>query len=308
VKLAALRDFMTVAERGSLRGAARHLGVAQPALSRTIRELEKELGVVLFERDVRGVRLTPGGEAFLRRASSVHHNLLRAQEELDQLRGQARGHINVSLSSVSQMTLLSRALKPFRARYPGVVVDVLDAVFPQVENALMSGKIDCYIGPLAEDVPEELRVERLFDNQRVVVARKGHPLAHARSLAELADAEWITGSITHAEEEEVGPLFARHGLAPPRLALKTYSAIGIFTALVHADMLMLLALQWLQAPHWRDLLARIPVREALPASPPVCLVHRSGLALTPAAEHFCTLIREAAVQRETPIERFVTTA
>ena len=68
MKLTHLRDVVAVAERGSLRAAARHLGIAQPAITRSIREIERELGVVLFERRARGVVLTPMGEVFMRRA------------------------------------------------------------------------------------------------------------------------------------------------------------------------------------------------------------------------------------------------
>ena len=65
MKLAALRDFIAVAERGSLRAAARALGNTQPAISRNIRELEKELGTTLFERYATGVRLTPMGQVWI---------------------------------------------------------------------------------------------------------------------------------------------------------------------------------------------------------------------------------------------------
>ena len=71
MKLSALRDFLAVAERGSLRAAARHVSGSQPAMSRSIQELERELGVVLFERSPNGVQLTPMGLVFLRRASTV---------------------------------------------------------------------------------------------------------------------------------------------------------------------------------------------------------------------------------------------
>ena len=66
MKLNQLRNIMAIAERGSLRGAARHLGLAQPALSRSLQELERELGVQLFERRARGMMLTPMGEALVR--------------------------------------------------------------------------------------------------------------------------------------------------------------------------------------------------------------------------------------------------
>ena len=71
MKLNAIRDFLAVAERGSLRAAARQVGGSQPAMSRSIQELERELGVALFQRTAGGVRLTTMGEVFLDRKSVV---------------------------------------------------------------------------------------------------------------------------------------------------------------------------------------------------------------------------------------------
>ena len=70
MKLNQLRDIVAVAERGSLRAAARHLAVAQPALTRSVRDLERELGAPLFERRARGMSLTAMGVAFVRRANA----------------------------------------------------------------------------------------------------------------------------------------------------------------------------------------------------------------------------------------------
>ncbi|WP_428422878.1 LysR family transcriptional regulator [Methylibium sp.] len=298
MKLNSLRDFLTVAERGSLRAAARSLGVAQPALTRSIQELERELGVVLFERRARGVHLTPMGEVFQRRAASVRSDLRRAQEEIDQLRGETHGHLTVCLSSVPHIALLPNALRPFRTRYPKVMLNVIDAVFPRVEASLLDGTIDCYIGPPPEEIPGETAMEKLFDNTRVILGRKGHPLAHARSLRELVDAEWITTSITHKAEEELGPLFAKHGLPAPKLVMQAQSALSFLVAMAYSDMLMMLPVQWVQFPLWRDVLAVIPVEEVLPA-PPVCILYRTGLPLTPAAEYFCDMMRRASMHMHT---------
>ena len=99
LKLSALRDFLAVAERGSLRAAARQLGNTQPAISRSIQELERELGLALFERRSTGVTLTPMGEVFLRRASAVNNELQRATDELNQMRGAVNGRLTVAMSS-----------------------------------------------------------------------------------------------------------------------------------------------------------------------------------------------------------------
>ena len=292
MKLNALRDFVAVAERGSLRAAARQLEIAQPSLTRSIQELEKELGVVLFERRAKGVSLTPMGEVFLRRSKAVRSELRRAQDEIDQLRGELHGEIRMCLSSVPHMALLPHALAPFRQRYPHVKLDIIDALLPSVENDLKDGTVDFYIGPSFDNIPGELCVEKLFDNPRVILGRKGHPLCNARSLSDLTHAEWVTTSITHRPEEELAPLFARYGLPPPKIVIQAHSALSFFFSVAHSDLLMMLPIQWTQVPQFRDALQRIHVVEHLP-TPPICIVQRIGLPLTPAAEYFCDMVRRA---------------
>ena len=298
VKFSALRDFLAVAERGSLRAAARLLGSAQPAISRSIQELERELGVVLFERRPTGVRLTPMGAVFLRRASAVRNELRLAQEELDQLRGETQGRLTVALSSVPHVALLPNALRPFRTRYPHVTIDIIDAVYPTIEADLKESRVDCYFGPAPSEVAPELTVEKLFDNTRLIVGRTGHPLAQARSLRDLVDAEWITTSITHIAEEELGPLFEQNGLPAPKLVLQAHSTLTFLVALSYSDLLMMLPMQWTKSPLLRHAVQPIHVHELLPA-PPICLVRRNGLQLTPAAEYFCDMMRRAVLHMGT---------
>ena len=289
-----LRDVLAVAEHGSLRAAARHLDIAQPALTRSIRELERDLGATLFERQSRGVAVTPAGERFVRRAKAAQSELRRAREEVAQMQGGTRGTVAACLSSVPHIALLPHALRPFRERFPEVHLDLIDGVFPTIESSLRDGALDFYIGPVPGRLPGAgLLVEKLFDNTRVIVARKGHPLARARSLGELTDAEWITTSITHKADEELSPLFAEHGLPAPRLALQSHSALTFVVALVYSDLLMMLPVQWLDFALTREALQKINVAEPLPA-PPICIVRRAGLPLTPAAEYFCDMIRRAA--------------
>jgi LysR family transcriptional regulator of abg operon len=275
MKFNSLRDFLAVAERLSVRAAARQLGLAQPAMTRSIQELAKELGVVLFERRAKGVVLTPMGEVFLRRAKAVRSELERAQDELDQMRGETQGRIRMCLSRVAHMALLPNALGPFRKRFPDVTLEVLDAVLPQVENELKDGTIDVYFGPTYGEISTELVAEKLFGNQRIVLGRKGHPLADAQSLRDLTGAEWATSSITHKAEDELSPVFQRYGLPPPKIVVQAHSALTFFFTVASSDLLMMLPIQWCQAPLFRDALQRIHVAEPLYA-PPICIVKRTG--------------------------------
>jgi DNA-binding transcriptional LysR family regulator len=294
VKLHQFRDVVAIAERGSLRAAARHLGLAQPALTRSVHELERELGVPLFERQSRGMVLTPMGEVFVRRANAVLGEVRRTRDEVEQLQGGVRGSVSAGLSSVPHIAMLPHALRPFRARYPKVRLNLIEGPYPALEAGLRDGSIDLYIGPRPEAVAPGLADEKLLDNFLTILGRKGHPLAKARSLADLAEAEWATTSVTHKAEEELGDLFARHHLPPPRLTLQSHSALTLIVSLAYSDLLAMVPVQWTSFPLTAQALAPIDVKEILPA-PPIVMVRRAGLPLTPAAEFFADLMRRPYV-------------
>jgi DNA-binding transcriptional LysR family regulator len=294
MKLHQIRNLLAIADQGSVRAAARHLDVSQPQLTRSMQELEHELGVTLFERGARGVVLTQAGQRFLVRARTISSEVRRAHEEIAQLQGDTAGTLQVCMSTVPHIALFPYALKEFRARYPHVVMDLRDGVFPNAEPLLKSGTLDCYIGP-APDLPpgSDLIVEKLFDNTRVIMCRRGHPLSGAKSLKDLKDAEWATTSVTHKAYEELGPLFAQHGLPAPKLVLRAHSTLTYITAVAYSDLLLMLPVQWADFEITRNALDIIKVKEPLPAAP-ICIVRRGDLPLTPAAEYFCDMVRRAS--------------
>jgi DNA-binding transcriptional LysR family regulator len=241
--------------------------------------------------------LTPMGEAFVRRANAVLSEMRRARDEVEQLHGGTRGSVVAGLSIVPHLAMLPRALRPFRQRYPNVELHLIEGLYPTLEAGLKDGSVDLYIGPQPErPPPAELTQEKLFDNTRVILGRKGHPLQKARSLRDLVDAEWVTTSITHRAEEEMGELFARHGLPSPRLALQTQSALTLMVALAYSDVLAMVPVQWTKFDLTAQALLPIPVKETLPAAP-IVLVRRAGLPLTPAAELFVDLMRRGGPRR-----------
>jgi LysR family transcriptional regulator, regulator of abg operon len=295
LKLNHLRHLIVVAERGSIRSAARHLGSAQPAITRSIHVIERELGTAVFERKAKGMILTAAGEIFLRRAITVQEELRRAREEIDQFAGRTGGLVSIGLSTASHIALLPYALERFKEKYPSVFLDISEGLLPAMERGLQNGSVDFYVGPLTESpTSKEFTVEKLFDNVRLIFGRKDHPLAGARTLKELSSAKWIGTSVTVASDAELGPLFARAGLPPPRIEIQAHFALTMIMAAASSDLLTMLPQQWRHSPLTTALLHTFEITESLPAAP-ICIVRRARLPLTPAAEYFCDMMRRAAL-------------
>lgn len=182
---AGLRYFSAVARRGSFREAAEDLHIAQSALSRQIQRLEADFGVPLFERHARGVRLTSGGEIFLRYARSSMRQVERVRSELDALKGLRRGTIAIqSIESLVQH-LLPRAIARFSERHPGISFAVTIDGSDHIVAAVREGRTD--IG-LVFHSPAESDLQAAFKVREPMVALMSprHPLA-GRSRISLAD-------------------------------------------------------------------------------------------------------------------------
>jgi LysR family transcriptional regulator, regulator of abg operon len=294
MKLSQLRAVVAVAEHGSLRAAARSLGTAQPTLTRSLLELERELGAPLFERRSSGMVETALGRAFVRRAVTILNDVRRARDEFDQLRGSTGGTVTIGLSIAAHFSLLPKALLPFRRQFPNVHLHIIEGFYPTLEHGLQDGTIDLSIGPdPGLRLPTILRKETLLRNRRAVICRNKHPLLHARSLRELVDAEWISTSITPRAENEIGDLFKGYGLPEPKLALRSQSALTLLTCLANSDLLAMAPTQWLESALASRVLTTINVKEEL-AAPPLIVVTRSDVPLAPAADFLLTLFKRAA--------------
>lgn len=290
-----IRNMVAVAERGSLRSAARFLGVTQPSITRSIRELEHELGVPLFERRVTGMTLTEMGKALVRRGTAIQHEVRRVHSEIDQLKGHRTGTVTIGLSTVAHIALLPRVIGGFEKRNPGVRLRITEGLFPAAERELLDGVMDFYVGPLGSAVrPPEMVVEPLFDNQRMVFARRGHALADATSIHELTDARWAVDALTLVGGDEMSGLFAEHGAPPPLVVVSGQTSISTIMTVIGSDLLAALPQQWAPILEMTGQVVRLPIREKLAAAT-MCLVSRAGLPLTPVAQHLADLFRRAAI-------------
>lgn len=294
VKLSALECLVAVVDTGSIHAAARKAGVSQPALTKVLRALEEELGVQLVVRTTRGSAPTEYGRALYRRARIVAGEIGRARQEIGQMRGRMAGEVAFSVAPVATLGLLPAAVREFRRLHPAVKLRIFDGPLPAAIAQLRGGEIELALGSLTRHWPKrEFRIERLLSYETAVVARPAHPLAGARSLKELAGADWAhagaRGSVGIFTEET----FAQHGLTPPQPALECGSFAALLAVLASDDLLAMLPRPFVELPQLKGVLVRVPVREKTAASA-IGLVSRADAPLTPAAQALAEQIRIAA--------------
>jgi LysR family nitrogen assimilation transcriptional regulator len=206
MELRSLQYFVQIADEGSISRAAGKLGVAQPALTRRIKQLETELGAQLLTRLPRGVRLTGPGRDFLEQARKVLVQVSRAR---DQVRGNARalrGRIVLGTSPTLAPLLLPGCVARARQQCPGIELKVVEGFTPQLLDALLAGRMDLAV---MTNPPRSaaLALTPLFSEPLVVVsAPVARGLRPAYSLAELARTPLImsVGLRALAEEQLAG--------------------------------------------------------------------------------------------------------
>lgn len=170
--------FLAVAEHGTITGAAEARNISQPALSKTIADLEQRLGARLFERMGRRTVLSPEGEGFRRYATMAVRSLEAGVEVLN---GPARKDVIVVglLPTVAGGLFPSVSLE-FLSLHRDVQISVLTGPNDYLLNRLRAGEIDLMVGrmPAAADMAG-LNFELLFEDRIVLTARKGHPMQGA---------------------------------------------------------------------------------------------------------------------------------
>ena len=247
MKLHHFRNVVAVVERGSLRAGAKHLGLAQPAVSRSIKELEQELGLVLFERNKFGMTLTRAGEVFVRRARAIQAEFARTLEEMEHLKGEDRGAITVGCSSAALIAMMPTIVNRFYVKYPNIRIKLLEGSLPMLEAEIRDGLIDLYYGAVATGfVDPALFIETLFENERIIICRRDHPLRHATSLQELVGASWVTTPMAVDSDNEVNSVFTAAGLPPPRIVMQAYSAMNLAVIVATSQLLAPVAQQWVE--------------------------------------------------------------
>lgn len=180
------RVFYYVAKYGSFTRAAEFLLNNQPNITRTIKNLERDLECTLFIRSNRGVRLTPEGEMLYAHISAAMEHIAMGEEEISQGKGLQSGVVSIGASEVALRCFLLPVLKEFRRAYPGIRIRIANHTTPQALSSLSRGLVDISMVTSPFDLTEELRAVEVKRFREIPLCGEG--LAHlAKSPISLRD-------------------------------------------------------------------------------------------------------------------------
>jgi DNA-binding transcriptional LysR family regulator len=299
IRLRDLHVFLMAVEWGSMAKAAHHLAVTQPAVSKSIADLEHTLGVRLLDRNPQGVVVTLYGSVLARRALAAFDELRQGVGEIKFLTDPTAGEVQIGCNESLAAALLPAVIEGLSQKYPGVTVQVAQMSRPiTVEiRELRRRSVELIIGRGIFPIPEDdLNSEILFKEPLVVVAGAQSRWARRRKveLAELVGEKWILYPPDDAPGLLVEHAFQALGLEVPQARVTTMSfhlremllMTGDYLTVVPACMLRVLNAKQLTVKH-------LPIDLGVQTRP-VAIFTLKNRTLSPVAELFLQSVRSVA--------------
>ncbi|AHD02044.1 LysR family transcriptional regulator [Leisingera methylohalidivorans] len=213
MQLNQLRALVTLAECGSIRGAARALGLSQSAVTRTLREMERELGATLLIRQTHGTDFTTAGQSLLSHARLVLATMQRAEEDVRRLTGQVQANVRMAITPVLAAFSLRRLVADFGARYPTGSLDMDIGFMLTTLPKLTEGHLDFAV-ILADSatLPSDMTFVKVREIQMIPVANASAELSGPISWEDLAKRRWAINPSPASADQALLDWLGRRGI------------------------------------------------------------------------------------------------
>ena len=292
--LVALDDFRNIGK------AAGHANVTQPAISKALAELERGLGVKLFERSARGVNPTVYGECLIRHARTMLDQLAQTRDELRGLVTGTSGKVCIGALSSTVNTLLPQSLVLLKSRSPGTNVLVRENTQEVLLPDLWSGKLDLLIGRLpAMHATRGLEEKILFSQPVSIIAGRRHALTRRKTVdwEDLKNFPWVLPPVGSLLRDPVEKAFEEHGIPLPGNAVETISANVVARYVQLSDALAVMASDVAKYYEELGVVSTLPIEFARQV-PPIGIIWNRERPLSPSASEMMQCLEEVAAQIE----------
>jgi DNA-binding transcriptional LysR family regulator len=297
MELRDIKYFAVVAEHGNLRRASEALELSPPALSKSLRRLEKSVQAKLVKRTPKGVELTAVGSALLAQVRRIQLTLDDVKREAADLSQGNAGQLRIG-SGPTVCEELPTAYLPLLREAPKVALRIITTDNDVTLPMLLRGELDLIFNYLdfMPGVPHAgLVQEHVYDDVYVVCASARHRLARAKrvSLADLVQERWALTEPQVLNAHRLSQFFQDKGLPSPQVAVETRSMRLRLETWASSDLLGYLSTRILSQAAPRFRLKEIPVKE-LEWSRPVGVIYRRDAYLSPLARRFIEILKATA--------------
>jgi DNA-binding transcriptional LysR family regulator len=296
LKLKHLQLLVALDQFRHLGRAAEFLSLTQPAVSKTLAEVERLFDLQLFVRSTRGTEPTAYGQTLVRFARSVLADFERTRDEIAAVGSGAAGRVRVGAMVVAIPVLLTRAIDLLKSHSAQTTVLVEEGDLTRLLPRLRLGELDLLLARLEPGyAAPDLETEALYDEPMCIVSHPQHPLASQRkpSWADLAQQAWVMPPPWASSRIKLNQMFYKHQLNPPVDVIETASFLVTLTCLRERGAIGFWARS--VAAHYQQqglvqvLAIKVPIE-----LPPVGLISLRGRLRTPASEQMMACLRQAA--------------
>ncbi len=183
MELRHLRYFVAVAEEMNIHRAAARLNISQPPLSLTIKQLEEEIGVELFSREGRGIKITRAGEAYLLHAKQILADSARAVSDVLSIGKGITGTLKINFVGSSATGILQNTIAAYKKKYPNVALQLQQSNTHKIPSSVLSRKCDIGILRLPEKLPAGVKIGKAVQEDWYLALPKGHRFISQKSIS-----------------------------------------------------------------------------------------------------------------------------
>lgn len=296
MELRQLKYFAATIETRSLKKAAEQLCISQPAVSKSIKDLEQQLGSKLLVRGPRGIEPNEMGIVLYNHAKAVLAELNHAKKEILAHIGAETGSVTVGTTAVPAAHILPKTIAAFEAERPKVKLCVIGDVVETVFSLVQKGEVDfaiCPVGPAFDHLG--LEQEFLFEAPVAVLCHAKHPLLSRSSLscADLLNSTWITSLAGTRPALNLSLAFEAEELPLPDHLIRSDSQLLTRSLLLESDCITLAPLPLYHRELSLGQLAKLDVKLQWPKSINYGIMYRRHSFITPAMETFWAVLRQS---------------
>ena len=297
MELRQLRHFVAVVDCANLSRAAERVAISQPALTRSIKNLEEMLGVALIERKPRGVTPTEAGLGLYRHAQIVLNACKRLTREVRELETGATGTVHVGVGAMFATHVTARVALELTETHPRLTLVINDGFWEELLRRMQDGRLDLIFSHFPQvAMGADLVLEPLLTVRSRVMAGPSHPLARRRGLnvADLVPYRWVIADQPHSQDA-FEKYFSAEGLLPPRDVYRTNSLNLMLSLVGDAGFLSQLPEHLLDVPSTPTDIRVLPLPGGV-IERQAGLIYRRGAESRPAIEHVLDAFRRGAKQ------------